>query len=139
MLICGCVYLIGGISFWAFTGLNQAVAEWMAGFSGLPTGTVFPVPMWTALGVSMMWMLGVCCLLAGWDPRRNRLLAIPVIVSKAISTLAGLSFVLCGVGQASVLTVVLTDLPLFFATVWLYHHAVRSVGGRWLGHGPITG
>jgi hypothetical protein len=138
MLICGCVYLLGGLSFWVFAALNQAIAEWFVGFASLPISEPFPAAMWVALGVSLMWMLGASCLLAGWDPRRNRLLAVPVMVSKLVSTLAAFSFVLSGVGQASALAVVLTDLPLFFATVWLYHRAVRSVGGRWLGNGPIT-
>ncbi len=135
MLMTGGIYLVGGLTFWAFPGLTQSLAEWGVGFAGLPISPALPAPMWTALGISLMWMLGVSALLAGWDPRRNRLLAVPVMVSKLISTLAALSFVVLGAGQASALATVITDLPLFLITAWLYHGAVRSSGGRWLSNG----
>ena len=139
MLICGVVYLLGGIGFWLLPAFNQAIAEVITGFAGLGTSGALPAPMWLPLGISMMWTIAACALIAGVDPRRNRVFAIPVIVSKGVSTAAAAWFVIRGVGQASALAVVITDLPLLIATLWLYRAAMCSVGGRWLVAGPPIG
>ena len=132
MLGSGVVYLLVGAGFWVLPAFNQRVAGLLGAAFGMSEGEALPAALWLPLGVSMMFTIATCALLAAVDPRRNRVFVLPVMVSKAVSTLCAGSLVLFGTGQASALGVVLTDLPLFVATLWMYAAAVRSVNGSWL-------
>lgn len=132
MMGCGVVYLAVGLGFWVFPAFNQQIAGLAGVALGLAERDVLPAPLWTPLAVSMMFTIATCSALAAIDPRRNRVFVLPVLVSKAVSTLCAASLLLAGVGQASALGVILTDLPLLLITLWLYVAAVRSVNGSWL-------
>lgn len=91
--------------------------------------------MWHALSISMMAMLAVCSYFAGRAPRENRRFLVPVIVSKACSTLMAVGGLLtwhaahaeAWAGRRTLWAAISTDLPLLLVTAWLYWKAAPGV------------
>jgi len=137
MLATGTIYGLGALSFGFLPALTQRLGGWGGVALGLPVGVALPGSMWLALGVSMMCMLTLCCLMVARDPRANRPFVLPVLLSKAVSTLYAGVLVLLGQAEASALGTVATDLPLFVVTFFLARSALRSVNGNWLVGGPF--
>lgn len=122
MGICGAVYAVGGLVFLAgndriLESLNRVGAA--AGFQAAPLGDRF----WLSLAGSMMLCIATCSSLAWRDVRRHRAMCLPVVVAKAVSTAAGVTFFLASDRVFAYLVVALTDFPLFAATLWLYLRA----------------
>ena len=73
---------------------------------------------WTALAISMMATITACSALAARDPVRNRDFAIPVMVSKGVSSAAGLILLAVHARYAFYVAIFCADFPLLVVT-WL--------------------
>jgi uncharacterized membrane protein len=125
MGICAAAYAVGGLVFLAgndrvLDSLNRIGAA--AGFPAAPLGDRF----WLSLAGSMMLCIATCSYLAWRDVRRHRAMCLPVVVAKAVSTAAGVTFFLASGKVFAYLVVALTDFPLFAATLWLYLRARKA-------------
>ena len=121
------LYLWGGFSFVVW---QNRQLEWMNRFSiRLFKDRLPPIPLstekfWLVLTTSMMLMLVVCCGLCAYDPEKYLVLVLPVLFSKACSTL---SYTLLFSFQKrffAYLVGAFTDGPLFVVTLILYLRAV---------------
>jgi hypothetical protein len=129
-LLSAAVYAAAAIFFAAFPLLTLKIAS-----QGGPITLGPGARLWHALAIAMMAMLALCCLLAGRAPRENRKLLLPVLLSKATSvgiavlTLARWQSLTAEelAGRRTLITVILTDLPLFLATSWFYWTAAPGV------------
>ena len=120
------LYLATGLFFAFLPELSLRIA---ASGAALPLGP--GARLWHVLALSMMAMLAVCSWMAGKAPRERRALLVPVLVSKATSTLAAALFALSWTGdpagRRTLLSAIATDLPLLLATLWLYQAAAPGV------------
>jgi hypothetical protein len=124
--ICAVVYAGGAVAFPTLGHLVFDLFNWVSPAS-LP-----PIPprsesFWMTLASSMMGTIAVCCWLGAKDPVRNRDMALPVVMAKAVSTAAGLLFfALASQRHFAYLGVAITDLPLCVATYLLWKRAGKT-------------
>jgi hypothetical protein len=129
-LLSAAVYAAAAVFFAAFPLLTLKISS-----QGGPITLGPGARLWHALAIAMMAMLAFCCLLAARAPRENRKLLLPVLLSKATSvgmailTLAWWQSLTAEElsGRRTLITVILTDLPLFLATSWFYWKAAPGV------------
>ena len=93
MKISGWLYGAGGLTFAVLPGLSHQLPDALAR-QLLPFVSWTPMPptaaySWTALGVSMMVTISACAFLAARDPQAHRDFALPIMLSKAVSSLGG--------------------------------------------------
>jgi hypothetical protein len=133
MLISAALYAIGGLSFAVSPG--ESFGAWDRrirklfglGWEDIPAVTIHH---WTVLAISMMATITVCSLLAARDPVRNRDFAVPVMVSKAVSTLGALILLATEQPYGAYLLVIATDFPLLALTWWFWRAADREATSR---------
>jgi hypothetical protein len=120
-------YALAGLAFALLPDLPRDLAErfWLglpccSDWRAMAPGQGDP---WLALGVSMMATIATCSWLAGRDPVRLADCALPVVVSKATSSLAGLSLFVFQAQHPLYVTVATTDLPLCVVTLVLWRRA----------------
>lgn len=124
------VYAAAALFFAAFPLLTLVISS-----QGGPITLGPGARLWHTLAIAMMAMLALCCLLAARAPRENRKLLLPVLLSKATSV--GMAILTLGIwqsltaeelsGRRTLITVILTDLPLFVATAWFYWKSAPGV------------
>lgn len=117
MRLFGVVFLAVGLLFLVWqSGVAQLMDQ--MGHLFFPSMAATPMPaeqIWLSLSVSMMMTITVCCFMAAKDHR----FAIPVIVSKFVSTGCFLLFLLM-TGQVGYLVGALTDGPIGVVILLLY-------------------
>jgi len=120
------LYAGGGLTFAAFPrwsfALGDTLYRQLPGLADWPTPPETAVFAWTVLAVSMMATITTCCILAARSPVDGRLFALPVIVSKALSSLGGLLLLGIHAKYPIYLGLFLTDFPLLVIT-WLLFRA----------------
>ena len=127
------LYLLGGLGFALFPelsfGLPDQLARTVLGldWKPLPATSAYH---WAALAVSMMMTIGACSALAGRYAPRDLDLAIPVMVSKGVSSLGGLLALGLHDRFAIYFVVVLTDFPLMLLTFWFWSRARKELARR---------
>lgn len=126
MIVSVVLYLWGGFNFVAWP---NRLLQWMNRFSTrlfqnrLPLIPLSTEKFWLVLTTSMMLMLIVCCAMAAYDVSSYHALIIPVLFSKACSTLFYLGLFLFGQRYFAYLVGVFTDGPLFLITLVLFWKA----------------
>jgi hypothetical protein len=74
----------------------------------------------------MMATISACAFFAWRDPPRYRALAIPIMCSKALSSIAGLLLLVTHARYAIYLVIFLTDFPLLVITFVLWRRFDRE-------------
>lgn len=129
MIVSVALYLGAGFSF--VVGQNRLL-ELINWFSTrffkdqLPLIPLSTEKFWLALTTSMMLMLVVCCGMAAWDAEKFYLLVVPVLFSKACSTISYLLLFLFQKRYFAYLVGVLTDGPLFLITLAIFLRALPA-------------
>ena len=113
------VYLLGAVFFAAAPGLTYRIAS-MGEASALSAEGYF----WNALSVAMMVAISLSCWLVSRRPRDYRHALLPVIAAKLTSSVLGLVHMKWG---RALPAIIVTDLPLFVLTLWVYRAAAPGV------------
>jgi len=118
------LYAVGGASFaafprWSFE-LGDRLYRQAPGVADWPSPPETAVFAWTVLAVSMMATITTCSFFAARDPVDGRLFAVPVMVSKALSSAGGLLLLFLHAKYPIYLGLFLTDFPLLVVTWVLY-------------------
>jgi hypothetical protein len=131
MAVYAAMFYIGGIQFYSgpdklLTRINT-VGGWL-GFTPVPiSGEKF----WLFLAVSMMFTIATCCLIAALDVGKNMNFAIPVMVSKFVSSTCGLWWFIHATPRGfAYLVIFLTDFPLFVLAILFYAGALTARRGQ---------
>jgi len=124
MRISAALYAAGGLAFAVSPATSHedvdALARWALGPGGWEPMPPTAAHSWTALAVSMMATIAVCAWLAGSNPIRNKDFAVPVMVSKAVSSAGGLLLLALHARYAIYLVLFVTDFPLLLLTFLLW-------------------
>jgi hypothetical protein len=125
------LYALGGLAF--AVSPSTAHGDVDALFRLLPGLSAWdPMPAtlahsWTALSVSMMATISACCWFAAKNPLKNKDFAVPVMVSKAVSSVGGILLLLVHARYAIYLVLFTTDFPLFLLTLFLWRRLPATV------------
>ncbi|HCP47018.1 MAG TPA: hypothetical protein DIU15_13310 [Deltaproteobacteria bacterium] len=126
MQVSAALYALGGLTFavlprWSFA-LGDRLYRQLPGLADWPAPPETAVFAWTVLAVSMMATITTCCFLAARAPGSGRLFAVPVIVSKGLSSVGGLFLLAVHAKYPIYLGLFLTDFPLLVIT-WVLFRA----------------
>ena len=137
MRISAVLYGLGGLSFAVFPEFSFAFPEkLLLSVFGLewPPMPVTSVYHWATLAISMMATITVCSVLAGRNGQRDMDFAIPVMVSKGVSSIGALLALALHGSYAVYLLVFLTDFPLMLITWWFWSRLRKDLLA-WGGYG----
>ena len=115
----GAAYLAGAAVFAFAPGLTYRLAS-LGNSASLGPEALF----WNALAASMMVASGTACFVVARAPRTLRHALLPVVLAKLTSTALGIAHF--GAGKA-LGVLVLTDLPIFTLTLFVYRAAAPGV------------
>ncbi len=131
------LYCLGGLGFALMPEMSFALPERALltvlglDWEPMPRTTVYH---WATLAVSMMATITICSVLAGRNGQRDRDFAIPVMVSKGVSSVGALLALGLHGSYAVYLLVFLTDFPLMLLTWWFWSR-LRNDLLAWGGYG----
>ena len=119
------VYALGALGFAAVPRLTFRLVT----LDGAPVGWTAQAIFWNALAVAMMTAIATSCAVVAGRPRERRHALLPVVAAKlTTSLLAALHLVhLHGPGSRALVAILLTDLPLFLLTLFVYRSAALGV------------
>lgn len=124
------LYGLGGIAFAAFPRLSHSLPDQvLRRLPPLSSWEALPSPEawnWTILSVSMMATISTCAFLAWREPVRCRNLAVPIVISKFVSSAGGLAMLLGGARHTIYLAIPLVDFPLGLITLILWSRLRRE-------------
>ena len=131
------LYLLGGLSFAVLPEFSFAFPEKiLLAVMGLdwPPMPATSVYHWATLAVSMMATITACSALAGRNGERDMDFAVPVMVSKGVSSIGALLALGLHGNYAVYLLVFLTDFPLMIVTWWFWSRLRKDLLA-WGGYG----
>ena len=131
------LYALGGLGFALAPELSFALPEQVLlnvlglDWTPMPKTSVYH---WATLAVSMMATITICSALASRKGERDRDFAIPVMVSKGVSSVGALLALGLHGSFAVYLLVFFTDFPLMLLTWWFWSR-LRNDLIAWGGYG----
>jgi hypothetical protein len=116
------VYFLGAVGFAAFPGLTFRLVT-----LGEASSFTQEAAFWNALAVAMMVAIAAACAVVAQRPRERRHALLPVIAAKLTSSAMAAVHLAGSGGGRALAAIILTDFPLFVATLLVYRAAAPGV------------
>ncbi|MCD6162931.1 MAG: DUF362 domain-containing protein [candidate division Zixibacteria bacterium] len=128
MTISAIIYFAAGLAFALLpeiitNSINLLSRIVMPGLAEMPVSTE---KFWLALAFSMMMTITILSAIAGHNIRKNKGYIVPVLVSKAISSLSSLGYFVLSAKYFAYIVIFIVDGALFWITLIFFLRASRS-------------
>ena len=128
MRISAGVYFVAGMVFviapeWTLRAINAVSAALVPDLELVP---ILVEKFWLALAFSMMMTITALCYIAQHNIRKNKGYAIPLLISKAVSSLTGLCFFVFSARYLAYFVIFAVDGSIFVVTLLLFLRASRK-------------